>query len=219
VIDYIAHLIFFEYIWTVQLHVYWRLIVILAYIHTYINTFYLKHEKWSHLSSSSFFCFCIFYSICMCVLLDEDRWRQGWFICLESSFIWGVYYGDFHVSTQKEFICPSYIDMKRRKIIKRKKCEPFLFISLILLIVEKLFFLFFCLFIHKAYSTETLTRNSLLAFFLCRPAFLFLAYVSHILTEMMMCCCCDDRGGVTIFVHLCMSSNEMRRARGYKRKC
>ncbi len=28
-----------------------------------------------------------------------------------------------------------------------------------------------------------------------------------------MCCSYSDRGGVTIFVHLCMSSNEMRRAR------
>lgn len=41
-----------------------------------------------------------------------------------------------------------------------------------------LFFFFSYLFIYKAYSTETLTRNSLLTFFLCRLLF-SLAYVKH----------------------------------------
>jgi hypothetical protein len=149
---------------------------IYPYIHKYI-----LFEAREVIASLPFFLWFLYFlfDMCMCVQRDEDRWRQGWFICLESSFIWGVYYGDFHVSTQKEFICPSYFDMKRRKIIKIKKCESFLFISLILLIVKTFFFLsFFCLFIHKAYSAETLTRNSLLTFFLCRPLFV-LAYVSH----------------------------------------
>jgi len=177
-IDYKAHLIFFEYIWTVQLHVYWRFDSNLSK-YSYIHIFHLKHEKWSHLV---FFCFCVFYPmyayVYVCVQRDEDRWRQGWFICLESSFIWGVYYGDFHVSTQKEFICPSYFEMKKRKIIKTKmKIERrsvnhflFFFISLILLIVVETLSLF-CLVIHKAYSAETLTRNSLLTFFLVSSSF------------------------------------------------
>jgi len=55
--------------------------------------------------------------------------------------------------------------------------------------------------------------------FSCVVLLFFFLHMCRIPTEMIMCCCCDDRGGVTIFVHLCMSSNEMRRARGYKRKC
>jgi hypothetical protein len=90
---------------------------IYSYIHKYI-----WFEAWEVIASRSFFLFLYFlFDMYVCVQRDEDRWRQGWFICLESSFIWGVYYGDFHVSTQKEFICPSYFDMKRRKIRKKKE--------------------------------------------------------------------------------------------------
>lgn len=123
VIDYIAHLIFFWIYMNCSIACLLKIdsnLSIYPCIHKYI--LFEEHENWSHLSFFFFFfCFCIFYSICMYVQRDEDRWRQGWFICLESSFIWGVYYGDFHVSTQKKFICPSYFDMKRRKIIKKEE--------------------------------------------------------------------------------------------------
>lgn len=163
----------------------------------------------------------------VCVQRDENRWRQRWFICLESSFIWGVYYGDFHVSTQEKFICPSNFDMKRRKIIKKRKnkCEPFLFISLILLIVEKFFFsssFFFAYLFIRHIQPRHWHVIPCWRLFLCvvLPSLSFPLYICRILlAEMMMCYYCDDKGGVIIFVHLCMSSNEMRRAKGYKRKC
>jgi hypothetical protein len=83
------------------------------------------------------------------------------------------------IYSKRVYLSIAFRHEEKKNNKKRKKCEAFLFISLILLIVQTFFFsLFFCLFIHKAYSAETLTRNSLLTFFLCRPPF-FLAYVSH----------------------------------------
>lgn len=179
------------YIWTIQLHVDWRLIVILAYIHTHINTFYLKHKNWSHRSS--------LFIVFLCFLFDMDvctkRWRSASvkMIYLPWKFIhWGVYYDDFYVSTQKieEFICTLYFDIKSRKIMneRKKKCETCLF-SLTNFIdhwnVLRLLFLFlsfFLLFIQKAYSAETLTRNSPMTFFLCCSQFFFFSSCVYLMS-------------------------------------
>lgn len=139
------------YIWTVQLHVYWRLIVILAYIHTYINIFYLKHKKWSH--HSFFFVFLYFlFDMYRCVYKEMK-------IGVSKDDLFALKVHSFEVFTMATFMYLLKVKKVYLSILFRhaeKMCEAFLFISLILLIVETFFFSFFlCLFIHKAYSTET----------------------------------------------------------------
>ncbi len=163
------------------MHVSWRLILILVYIHTYIHK-YILFEAREVITSLLFFFFVSVFLVDMYVLCTE-RWRSlaakmiylPWKFIHLRCLLWRL----SCIYSERVYLSIVFRHEENKNNKKEEVWTIFLFISLILLIVETFFFFFFfCLFIHKAYSAETLTRNSLLTFSLCRPLF-FLAYRKH----------------------------------------